>query len=115
MPDFLLQPAKPLVIDNNTAMADAPPLEEAAVVAQKPQSMEDVQIVRSPTEDSEDDSPEMKQLGVPKTGTVEPSSPSLAVPNSPFTVIRRTVEEMLQAGKTVRLLLVPQTYGLLTE
>jgi hypothetical protein len=115
MPDFLLQPVKPLTIttqqivpsiellaaDTDTAMADAPPLENTTV-AQKTQYMEDVQPVQSPTDDSEDDSPEMKQLDVPKKSTAEPSSPSLTVPNIAFSVVKHAAKEMLQAGKTVR-------------
>ena len=115
MPDFLLQPAKPLVISTHhavpsievpivdTAMSDAPAFDDAAVTL-NPQSMEDLQSPRSLSEESEEDSPEMKQLDVPNKHAVEPSSPSLTVPNKAFNVIKHVASEMLQAGKTVRLL-----------
>jgi hypothetical protein len=114
MPDFLLQPPKPLVISTqqpvpslelpivDTAMSDAPPLDDPAI-ALNSQSIEDLQSPRSPSEESED-SPEMKQLDVPDKRAVEPSSPSLTVPNKAFNMVKVVASEMLQAGKTVRLL-----------
>ena len=115
MPDFLLQPAKPLLITTqqavpsielpifDTTMSDAPALDDPTVTL-KPQSMEDLQSPQSPSEDSDEDSPEMQQLEVPNKRTVEPSSPSLKVPNKAFNVIKLVASEMLQAGKTVRVL-----------